>query len=392
MPHILPTAPKSFFDPERFSMTHNRSNTGDRSIARRRAFTLVELLVVIAIIGVLVALLLPAIQAAREAARRMSCQNNLKQLGLACLNYESARKHYPLGSTIAQPFPEGNGKNGLSWLVTVMPYIEQANVSDVIEQRIEKWRADHNGQDPDVGYNDIFADLNDAAIENYQCPSDNPAELIDTLSNGQAASSYVGVAGSAGSRANDVAGNDDNVRETYGYYGSKAGPGNLTGPVNYDGMLFMGSKVRPKDVTDGTSNTLLAGERWYSLRAWTIGGYWTQGVGTGFNKTPPTGPLGGQNGFGYKNVDRRYPINASLDSVGYYYLHLTQKEQRPILNPPSNKLTMATNDLLFGSFHSSGANFVYADGSVHFLGDDLDVNIYEALASKNGGETIGTLP
>jgi prepilin-type processing-associated H-X9-DG protein len=136
----------------------------------------------------------------------------------------------------------------------------------------------------------------------------------------------------------------------------------------------------------------LAGERWYSLRAWTVGGYWTQGEGVGFNKTPPKGPNPGQNGFGYKNVDRRYPINASLASVGYYYLHNTQKEQRPIQDAPTDKLTMGTNDLLFGSFHSGGANFVYADGSVHFLGDDLDGVVYEALASKNGGETINATP
>jgi prepilin-type processing-associated H-X9-DG protein len=157
-------------------------------------------------------------------------------------------------------------------------------------------------------------------------------------------------------------------------------------------MLYMGSKVSTKDVVDGTSNTLLAGERWYSLRAWTVGGYWTQGEGVGFNKTPPKGPNPGQNGFGYKNVDRRYPINASLASVGYYYLHNTQKEQRPIQDAPTDKLTMGTNDLLFGSFHSGGANFVYADGSVHFLGDDLDGVVYEALASKNGGETINATP
>jgi prepilin-type processing-associated H-X9-DG protein len=344
-------------------------------------------LVVIAIIGVLVALLLPAIQAAREAARRMSCQNNLKQLGLACLNYESARKAFPMGSTIPGPDQRGNGKNGLSWLVTVMPYIEQANVSNVIDQRIEKWRADHTGEDPDVGYSSLFSDMNDTAIENYQCPSDNPAELFDSLNPDQAASSYVGVAGSAGSRAPD---SSTSSQDTYGFYGSKTD--NTLGPINYDGMLYMGSKVRPKDVTDGTSNTLLAGERWYSLRAWTVGGYWTQGESSGFTQKPPSGPKAGQFGFGYKNIDRRYPINASLEAVGYYFLHNTQKEQRPIPNAPADKLTMGCNNLLFGSFHSGGANFVYADGSVHLLADDLDGNIYEAIASKNGQETINATP
>ena len=347
---------------------------------RHEAFTLVELLVVIAIIGVLVALLLPAIQAAREAARRMSCQNNVKQLGLSCLNYESAIKNFPMGSTIPGPFPTGNGRNGLSWLVTVMPYIEQATVSNVIDQRIEQYKAQHNGEDPDVGYDSLFADMNDTAIDIYQCPTDNPGELVDKYNPKLAASSYVGVAGSAGSRAPD---SSTNSQQVYGFFGSKT---DLTGPVNYDGIFFMGSKTKVKEIVDGTSNTLMAGERWYSLRAWTIGGYWTAGEGTGFTKTAPRGPYQGEHGFGYKNVDRRYAINASLDQVGYYYLH-KNGEDRPDA-PETAPKTMATNDLLFGSFHPGGANFVFADGSCHYLSDDLSGDIYVALASKNGEETV----
>ncbi len=347
---------------------------------KRKAFTLVELLVVIAIIGVLVALLLPAIQAAREAARRMSCQNNLKQLGLSCLNYESARKAFPMGSTIANTTGQ---PNGLSWLVTVMPYIEQGNTSSMIDQRIEKYRSENQGKDPDVQDQSIFGDLNSAAVANYQCPSDTPSELVDSLNRERLAASYAGVAGSAGSRAPD---SSQASRDNFGFHGSKTGS---LGPINYDGMLYMGSKVRPKDVIDGTSNTLLAGERWYSLRAWTVGGYWTQGETSGFTTKPPSGPRDGQYGFAFKNVDRRYAINASLDSVGYYALHNSQNETRPVSPaPPNAQLTMATNDLLFGSFHSGGANFVNADGSVHFLSDDLDGIIYEGLASKNGQETV----
>src|SRR3954471_13300921 len=93
---------------------------------RRTGFTLVELLVVIAIIGILVALLLPAIQSAREAARRTKCVNNLKNLGLACLNYESSRKTYPPSSTIATDI----STNGLSWEVIVLPYIEEGGISE----------------------------------------------------------------------------------------------------------------------------------------------------------------------------------------------------------------------------------------------------------------------
>ncbi len=363
-----------------------KQNPPSRCPARgtHAAFTLVELLVVIAIIGVLVALLLPAIQAAREAARRMSCQNNLKQLGLACLNYESSRKTYPMGSTITNRRSTGATYNGLSWLATVMPYIEQANVSNIIDDRIEQFKRANNGNDPDIAYDPIFDDLNDSAIENYQCPSDNPTELYDSLNPRQAASSYVGVAGSAGSRAPDET---PQSKENFGFHGSKSG---FQGPVNYDGILFMGSKTKPKDIVDGTSNTLLAGERWYSLRGWAVGGYWTAGISSGGGpfggQAPPTGPMDGQYGFGYKNIDRRYPINASLESVGFFVQHDNAKER--VFASPTAPKTMAVNNLLFGSFHSGGANFVKADGSVHFLSDDLDVLIYEAMASKNGGETV----
>jgi len=359
-------------------MEPNRTNKRQRNPKITAGFTLVELLVVIAIIGVLVALLLPAVQAARESARRMSCSNNLRQLGLACLNYETARGQFPMGSTIQGPYTTGRSRNGLSWLVTVLPYIEKASMGDEIDRRIEKFRQDNNGEDPDVGYTDIFDDLNNLAIEFYQCPSDDPNELKDKFRKDLAASSYVGIAGSGASRAPD---NSPESRSLYQFFGSLT---DTSGAVNYDGIIAMGSKTKTKEITDGSSNTMLAGERWYSLRAWTIGGYWTAGIGSGFNKSVPDGPWFGQYGFGYKNIDRRYPINASLDQVGYYFLH-RNGEERPDM-PAGALQAMGTNDLLFGSFHPGGTHFVYADGSGHFLPDSIDLDVYEALASKNGEE------
>ncbi len=343
-------------------------------------FTLVELLVVIAIIGVLVALLLPAVQAARESARRMSCANNLRQIGLACLNYESARGQFPMGSTIPGPYSTGRSRNGLSWLVTVLPYIEQASTGDEIDRLIDDFRQKNNGADPDVGYTNIFNDLNSLAAEFYQCPSDDPNELKDKFNKDLAASSYVGIAGSGASRAPDSLLASQSL---YQFYGS---PSDSSGAINYDGIFYMGSKTMPREIADGSSKTMLAGERWYSLRAWTIGGYWTAGIGSGFNKSVPDGPWFGQYGFGFKNIDRRYPINAPLDQVGYYTLH-RNGEDRPDM-PQGASQDMGTNDLLFGSFHPGGANFVYADGSGHFLPDSIDLEVYEALASKNGEEVV----
>ncbi len=345
------------------------------------AFTLVELLVVIAIIGVLVALLLPAVQAAREASRRMSCQNNLKQIGLACLNYESALGKFPPGSTIPD---RGQPAQGFSWQVLVLPYIESSAVGDQLAQNLKAYVA-KNGNDPDLYNTEFFGDLNGLAIGAYQCPSDDPSELVDKFREEMAASSYAGVAGSGASRQNQ-AGAGSGTKEDYQFYGYYT---DSLGAVNYDGMFQMGSKAKFQEIVDGSSNTMLAGERWYSMRAWTIGAYWTAGIGSGFNKRPPEGPWVGQYTFAFKNIDRRYPINASLDEVGYLTQH-RNGEDRPTM-PDGAAKTMGVNNLLFGSFHPGGAVFVFVDGSVHYLNDSIDLDIYEALASKNGGE-IASLP
>jgi len=355
-------------------------NVPNRPSGRQRTtpcgFTLVELLVVIAIIGILVALLLPAIQAARESARRMSCQNNLKNIGLACLNYESALGQLPPGSTIAK---NRHPSHGFSWQMIVMPYIEGASIHANFSTKVGQYIA-IEGKDPDLYDREFFAEINALGVEFYQCPSDDSNELLDKYNKEMAASSYAGIAGSGASRAPD---NSPESRATFQFYGSLT---DTSGAVNYDGVFSMGSKARFREVVDGTSNTLMIGERWYGMRAWTIGAYWTAGIGTGFNKKPPEGAWFGQYTFAFKNIDRRYPINASLDRVGYLFNH-KNGEDRP--NMPDNaSKSMGTNNLLFGSFHPSGANFVYVDGSVHFLPDDIDLDIYEALASKNGEELV----
>src|SRR5262249_10006059 len=117
----------------------------DAPASRRCAFTLVELLVVIAIIGVLVALLLPAVQAAREAARRSQCQNNVKNIGLACLNHETAKGKYPPGGRPANQATN----NGLSFHVLILPYVEQGAVDSNVALFIANWKKTHNGDDPD---------------------------------------------------------------------------------------------------------------------------------------------------------------------------------------------------------------------------------------------------
>jgi prepilin-type N-terminal cleavage/methylation domain-containing protein len=166
-----------------------RQSAHARPSSRRRAFTLVELLVVIAIIGVLVALLLPAVQAAREAARRSQCQNNVKNIALACLNYESARKTLPPGG-INTRVVQGSG---LAWTVLILPYIEQAGVS---QDAVNKYKTSLDA------YSSGMDALNKLLLPMYLCPSDqdltNQREKFGNAD--RKGMSYAGVSGSYHSR------------------------------------------------------------------------------------------------------------------------------------------------------------------------------------------------
>jgi prepilin-type N-terminal cleavage/methylation domain-containing protein/prepilin-type processing-associated H-X9-DG protein len=329
----------------RMSRSPVRRNPAWRNArSERAAFTLVELLVVIAIIGVLVALLLPAVQAAREAARRTGCQNNLRQIALACLNYESAQKTFPNGAVTHQ---ESNA-NGVSWHVLVLPYIEESAMQENIRRILDASSG--------AGAYDLQL-ANRTRMEIYVCPSDD--EVFDKFFPGSTSTSYYGVAGS---------GANEQFSGTDGHY---------CGRINFDGVLHHASDTAIGQIVDGTSNTLLAGERWYQLRIWTAGVYWHVG------RRPPEGPGGQACVSSCKNVDPRYPINVDLNVVGYYRAHA--EDDRPLVEEPPK--TIAYNDLPYGSFHPGGAHFSFADGSVHFVSDSIDLVAFAALASRNGGET-----
>jgi prepilin-type N-terminal cleavage/methylation domain-containing protein/prepilin-type processing-associated H-X9-DG protein len=209
-----------------------------RYFPRRTAFTLVELLVVIAIIGILVGLLLPAVQAAREAARRMQCSNNFKQIGLAIHNYESAYKRLPSGFNSYR----FTGEPGWGWAAAILPYMESGNVYNNINTKV-------------AIEDDIHANVRTTVISSYICPSDKGDSLFNiTEGDGhehehdfQADIDFDGEVLFPIAKANYVA--------MFGTFELEEAP------YQGDGMFYGNSKIRWANVTDGLSNTLMIGER-----------------------------------------------------------------------------------------------------------------------------------
>ena len=376
----------------------------------RRGFTLVELLVVIAIIGILVALLLPAVQAAREAARRNSCVNNLKNCGLGAINFESASQRFPAGARYSSR-PEV-GYNGFSWQVEVLSYMEEQPSKDIITQKQDEAIAANPRAplqpyaiDPSNPNHIPLRDVTYAISSIFECPSDG--EAFDNVPNGSddirgaPASNYYAVSGAGRTRVADFP-NDPRITASDG--------DDYVGDAPRDGIMTAGLGSKTGEVIDGLSKTLLIGERWYHLRIWTVGGYWGLSTLTPYPEerayafslrgpdgvfSEPQRPLPGSAIFSASAARGIYTPGSSLDTIGYYFLH--EDDDRPGPIPPNLTLpagypsAITTNELPYGSFHAgNGANFVYGDGSVHYLTDDIEPALYVALATRNGEESINS--
>jgi len=283
---------------------------------KRNGFTLIELLVVIAIIAVLIALLLPAVQQARESARRSQCKNNLKQLGLALHSYHDQSLMLPPAAVYARN-ASGTYQNYMSTWVFLLPFIDQSNL-------FQTWNFD-------VAQNSSTNSVpNSKPVSVYLCPS-RPSRPVPGRS-----------AGDTNSAAGD--------------YATSAGTGNVTGYAE-DGLFWLNSSARLRDITDGTSNTLAIGEK-------------------------------------LTRIPNR-PTDHTADYAQYRFSwHSTRNTVSPmnrntlIYSSTGGASVMTSTDCNFGSDHVGGAQFLFADGSVHFISENINLQLYQRLSQRADGNTV----
>jgi prepilin-type N-terminal cleavage/methylation domain-containing protein/prepilin-type processing-associated H-X9-DG protein len=358
---------------------------------RRNGFTLIELLVVIAIIAILIGLLLPAVQKVREAAARMQCSNNLKQIGLACHNYESTFKYLPPGGA------KWAGGAVPSTVVIILPYVEQANLYNLID-----FTTDINS----TGTNDA------ARIQQvpfYLCPSDGSSAYEPDLVNGKRTGPPIGKNNYVGSLGTTA---DQRSTET-----NRVGIFNFTATADATGVFTIQTKLRILQISDGTSNTAMwsetklatsdrdlngssAGTNWYDPTMVYILPNADQGWS---NYTPQTGPLFPENnpaaliqGMTWRCNSWDYPPTNAITYRGLeYFRGLPAVSGNYTHTVPPNYLGYDCGDDSYNrahiaarSYHTGGVNVCFADGSVHFISNTITFSAWQALGTRGGGEVV----
>ena len=294
----------------------------------RVGFTLIELLVVIAIIAVLIGLLLPAVQKVREAANRVKCQNNLKQIGLALHNYHDVRKVFPPGYETVAPFPPApqvDTRPGWGWATFILPYLELGNLQDSAQIDTRRFGNGTNPVQPDT--------YSSTKVSLFRCPSDQGTELNPTRLNHAMA----------------------NYRATTGPAGYPP-PGTLIRNYDLGGVMFHNSKNGIKDITDGTSQTLIIGECLFDQAVDKWAAIWP-GM-TGLRPRP------GQ-----------FQNSLWISDVMWWVDHESAR-----INGPAPQA--------FSARHPGGAFFAFCDGSVRFFREGGEIDVLRYLAGRNDGRIV----
>jgi prepilin-type N-terminal cleavage/methylation domain-containing protein/prepilin-type processing-associated H-X9-DG protein len=352
-----------------------------RAAQHRRGFTLIELLVVIAIISVLASLLLPAVQNAREAARRTQCKNRLKQIGLALHAYHGSHRSFPIGAAFA-PTPDGNNATpairGSSFFVAILPWIEQGNAYKRLVHEAPGGIAatNYTGNPNGVILDDLYVAI-------YWCPSASLSEYIPAAT-GQPhnlmTTTYVGISGAAfrGTTVNPDA-------EVVGTCGN-----NSQAILGHNGLLVENHSFSFRDISDGTTNTLLVAEQSSAqyptinvssgqpvvdlITDETIRSSYFGSVWAGTNH--PSGLIAGgptnscHNVYNITTVKYGINLNGSAPATGDTTV-VSGGAHTPIM-----------------SAHPGGANVLFADGGVRFLSENLDFGVLMAVSDRHDGAVL----